>query len=91
MRSTMLALLRSLAVVPALLAVALATPMRRDLPSGDVTCGSNDYTVDQVSAAVSAGVDHVDDPIGSGAFLKRSLALRMTTEPGDRQLPPHFP
>ena len=49
-------------------------PTRRDLPSGDVTCGSNDYTIDQVSAAVSAGFDHVDDPIGSGTYI----ALQMT-------------
>ncbi|VDC05548.1 unnamed protein product [Peniophora sp. CBMAI 1063] len=64
----MLALVRSLVAASALAGLAFASPTRRDLPSGDVTCGSNDYTVDEVSAAVSAGVDHVDDPIGSDSY-----------------------
>ena len=71
---TMLSLVRSLVIASVLATLALASPTRRDLPSGDVTCGSNDYTIDQVSAAVSAGFDHVDDPIGSGTYI----ALQMT-------------
>ena len=70
----MLALVRSLTIASALATLALSSPLRRDLPSGDVTCGSNDYTIDQVSAAVSAGFDHVDDPIGSGTYI----AFQMT-------------
>ncbi|KZV73220.1 Ribonuclease/ribotoxin [Peniophora sp. CONT] len=64
----MLALVRSLAVASALATLALASPMRRALPSGDVTCGSNVYTVSQVSAAVSGGVAHESNPIGSDSY-----------------------
>ncbi|KAJ7615895.1 guanyl-specific ribonuclease C2 [Roridomyces roridus] len=49
-------------------AVALANPTRRSLPSGNVECGSNTYTVSEVSAAVSAGFAHVDDPLGSDSY-----------------------
>ena len=74
--STMLAFVRSLAVASALATFALASPTRRALPSGDVTCGSNVYTVSQVSAAVSGGFAHVNNPIGSGAlFLNRHVTL----------------
>ncbi|KZV68482.1 guanyl-specific ribonuclease T1 precursor [Peniophora sp. CONT] len=63
----------SLAVVVAALAsLATASPAlpleSRALPSGDVTCGSNVYTVSQVSAAVSAGYSHVGSPLGSNSY-----------------------
>ncbi|KAJ7760640.1 guanyl-specific ribonuclease C2 [Mycena maculata] len=59
---------RSLIIVSVLAALALATPTRRALPSGDVTCGSNVYTVSEVSSAVSSGFAHVNDPIGSDSY-----------------------
>jgi NAD(P)H-nitrite reductase large subunit len=31
------------------------------LPSGDVTCGDNVYTVDEIVAAINAGVEDLDD------------------------------
>ena len=66
--------------IAALASVAVASPAApvesRALPSGDVTCGSNVYTVSQVSAAVSGGFAHVNNPIGSGAlFLNRHVTL----------------
>ncbi|KAF5341478.1 hypothetical protein D9758_013950 [Tetrapyrgos nigripes] len=40
----------------------------RAWPSGEVTCGSDVYTLDEVQAAVSAGVDHLDNPIGDNSY-----------------------
>ncbi|KAJ7733667.1 Ribonuclease/ribotoxin [Mycena metata] len=58
----------SLIVTTVLAALAIANPAPRALPSGDVTCGSNVYTVSEVSAAVSGGVAHRNDPIGSDSY-----------------------
>ncbi|KAJ7697668.1 guanyl-specific ribonuclease C2 [Mycena rosella] len=55
-------------ILSALCAIALAVPSKRALPSGDVTCGSNVYTVSQVSAAVSAGFSHRNSPLGSDSY-----------------------
>jgi len=58
----------SLAFALSLVSLVFATPINlhhaRALPRGDVTCGSNIYTVNEVVAAVNAGVDHLDNPIG---------------------------
>ncbi|KAK7038378.1 guanyl-specific ribonuclease C2 [Favolaschia claudopus] len=60
---------RSLFVAVAALAVVVsATPTGRALPSGNVECGSNTYTVSQVSAAVAAGFAHVNNPLGSDSY-----------------------
>jgi hypothetical protein len=56
----------SLIITTVIAALAIASPAPRALPSGDVTCGRNVYTVSQVSAAVSGGFAHRNDPIGSG-------------------------
>ncbi|KAF7317345.1 Guanyl-specific ribonuclease C2 [Mycena chlorophos] len=62
-------MLRITSVVLALVAAAIAKPVDpRALPSGDVTCGSNVYTVSKVSSATSAGYDHIDDPLGSDSY-----------------------
>ncbi|KAL1688999.1 Ribonuclease/ribotoxin [Schizophyllum commune] len=45
-----------------------AVVQQRAYPSGDVTCGSNTYSVDEVKAAVQNGVDHLDDPIGDNSY-----------------------
>ena len=67
--------------IAALASVAVASPAApvesRALPSGDVTCGSNVYTVSEVSAAVAAGYKHVGSPIGSSTPLSRPGSLRM--------------
>jgi hypothetical protein len=60
---------RSLLVVAVLATFALASPTGRALPSGNVGCGSHTYTVNQVVAAVNGGVAHINNPIGSGAFI----------------------
>ncbi|KIY70263.1 Ribonuclease/ribotoxin [Cylindrobasidium torrendii FP15055 ss-10] len=56
--------------VPTILAALVtAKPLqRREWPSGDVTCGSNTYTLDEVKAAVDAGYAQVDDPIGDNSY-----------------------
>ncbi|KAJ7184480.1 guanyl-specific ribonuclease C2 [Mycena filopes] len=59
---------RTLLIASVLAALALAIPTRRALPSGNVTCGSNVYTVAQVSAAVSGGFSHRNSPIGSDSY-----------------------
>ncbi|KAJ7919659.1 guanyl-specific ribonuclease C2 [Mycena leptocephala] len=59
---------RSLIIATALATVAIATPTGRALPSGNVECGSTTYTVSQVSAAVSGGFAHVNNPIGSDSY-----------------------
>ncbi|KAJ7157925.1 guanyl-specific ribonuclease C2 [Mycena crocata] len=55
-------------IVSALFAIALAIPSKRALPSGDVTCGRDVYTVSQVSAAVNSGFSHRNNPIGSNSY-----------------------
>lgn len=50
---------------PAFLAVAaMASPVKRAWPSGDVTCGSATYSLSQVKSATSAGYAQMDNPIG---------------------------
>ncbi|KAJ7305452.1 guanyl-specific ribonuclease C2 [Mycena albidolilacea] len=58
----------SLIITTVIAALAIASPAPRALPSGDVTCGRNVYTVSQVSAAVGGGFAHRNDPIGSGNY-----------------------
>ncbi|KAJ7042069.1 guanyl-specific ribonuclease C2 [Mycena alexandri] len=58
----------SLLIASVFAVLALANPTRRALPSGNVECGSNTYTVAQVSAAVSGGFAHRNDPIGSDSY-----------------------
>ncbi|THU78729.1 Ribonuclease/ribotoxin [Dendrothele bispora CBS 962.96] len=64
--------MRFITVVVSLVSVAIASPidqlLSRALPRGDVTCGSDVYSVNQVVAAVNAGVNHLDDPIGSDSY-----------------------
>ncbi|KAJ7649020.1 guanyl-specific ribonuclease C2 [Mycena polygramma] len=59
---------RSPVIAVVVATVALASPAGRALPSGNVECGSNTYTVSEVSAAVSAGFAHRSDPIGSDSY-----------------------
>ncbi|KAJ6462456.1 guanyl-specific ribonuclease C2 [Mycena sanguinolenta] len=59
---------RSLLFAAIITTVALASPAGRALPSGNVECGSNTYTVSEVVAAVDAGFDHVNDPLGSDSY-----------------------
>ncbi|KAJ7615894.1 guanyl-specific ribonuclease C2, partial [Roridomyces roridus] len=62
---------RTLLLVPVLAALVAAGPASftpRALPSGNVECGSNTYTVSQVSAATSAGFSHVNSPLGSDSY-----------------------
>ncbi|KAF7341168.1 Guanyl-specific ribonuclease C2 [Mycena venus] len=59
---------RSLVIAAILATLALASPTERALPSGNVECGSNTYTVSQVSAAVSGGFSHVNSPLGSDSY-----------------------
>lgn len=70
-------------VVAALASLAAASPAlpleSRALPSGSVTCGSNVYTVSQVSAAVSAGYSHVGSPLGSSACFDYKLLVQLLT------------
>ncbi|KAF9261684.1 Ribonuclease/ribotoxin [Marasmius fiardii PR-910] len=62
----------TLFLLGSLLSVAVATPLAsRALPSGPVTCGNNVYTVSQVVSAVSNGVNHLDNPIGSNSYPHR--------------------
>ena len=50
-------------------ASALVTPLTpRAWPSGTVTCGSASYSLSAVKAAVSQGVSHLDNPIGSNSY-----------------------
>ena len=35
--------------------------MKRSLPSGVVTCGSNSYTASAITNAIDAGVDDMDE------------------------------
>ncbi|KAK7451751.1 hypothetical protein VKT23_012430 [Stygiomarasmius scandens] len=63
----------SLAFALSVVSLVFATPINqrhhvRALPRGDVTCGSNVYTVSEVVAAVDAGVDHLDNPIGDNSY-----------------------
>ncbi|THU91375.1 Ribonuclease/ribotoxin [Dendrothele bispora CBS 962.96] len=56
-----------------LLSLVTAIPLNstivpRAWPSGDVTCGSNVYTLSQVKSAVSNGVAHLGNPIGSNSY-----------------------
>ena len=77
--------------IAALASVAVASPAApvesRALPSGDVTCGSNVYTVSEVSAAVAAGYKHVGSPIGSSTSLSPRLASYDSDQRSIRQLP----
>lgn len=79
----------ALTFVPTLLAALVAaTPLqRRAWPSGDVTCGSNIYTLDEVKAAVDAGYAQVDDPIGDSVFSIPRKTFEIPTF--IRQLPAH--
>ncbi|KAL1703256.1 Ribonuclease/ribotoxin [Schizophyllum commune] len=48
---------------------ALVTPLTpRAWPSGTVTCGSASYSLSAVKAAVSQGVSHLSNPIGSNSY-----------------------
>ena len=38
------------------------------LPSGNVTCGDNVYTVDEITAAINAGLTDLDDNNLQGAL-----------------------
>ena len=40
---------------------AFPSPMKRSLPSGVVTCGSNSYTASAITNAIDAGVDDMDE------------------------------
>jgi hypothetical protein len=40
----------------------------RAWPSGTVTCGSNDYDLDALKAAVSTGFEHIDSPLGDNSY-----------------------
>ncbi|PAV18076.1 Ribonuclease ribotoxin [Pyrrhoderma noxium] len=40
-----------------------ASPLKRSLPSGVVTCGSNRYTVSAITAAIDAGVNDMDEGV----------------------------
>jgi len=76
-------------ILPALLAatVALASPInKRAWPAGDVTCGSNVYSLDEIKAATAAGYDQVDDPIGDSQSLFR-LFVNVSSSELCRQLP----
>ena len=46
-----------------------ASPLKRSLPSGVVTCGSNRYTVSAITAAIDAGVNDMDEGVYPGIFL----------------------
>ncbi|KAJ7052117.1 guanyl-specific ribonuclease C2 [Mycena amicta] len=55
----------------ALVATTFASPLDIEplaLPSGDVTCGRNVYTVAQVSSATNAGFARRSSPIGSDSY-----------------------
>lgn len=41
----------------------------RDLPSGEVTCGSNEYSPSDLSAAISAGLEDLNDSDLQGVLL----------------------
>lgn len=56
------------ATLLSLVAAASAVVLPRAWPSGDVTCGSNVYSLADVKAAVQNGVDHLDDPIGDNSY-----------------------
>ncbi len=50
-------------IVVALLAAAVATAASiasRSLPSGTVTCGSNEYEASDLTAAINAALDDLD-------------------------------
>ena len=47
-----------------LLAVALAA-----LPSGDVTCGDNTYTASELTAAINAGLDDMNNDNLQGEII----------------------
>ncbi|THU89133.1 Ribonuclease/ribotoxin [Dendrothele bispora CBS 962.96] len=45
-----------------------ATIVPRAWPAGDVTCGSNVYSLNIVKAATSNGFAHINNPIGSNSY-----------------------
>jgi hypothetical protein len=55
----------------------LAAPRlaRRDLPSGDVTCGSNDYDVSAIEDAINAGVQDMESGDLPGGIYYESLLI----------------
>lgn len=59
--------------------LASAAPVeKRAWPAGNVTCGSNVYTLAQVKSATSAGYARINSPIGSSKLLRFSLPSHLS-------------
>lgn len=63
-----MAILRALVLVSSI-AVSLALSIPRSLPSGTVTCGSNKYSVSELTAAIDAGLDDLDSGNLQGSIV----------------------
>ena len=48
---------------------ASPSPLKRSLPSGVVTCGSNSYTASAITNAIDAGVDDMGEGDYPGKFV----------------------
>lgn len=63
-----MALIRAVALLASVVA-GLAASIPRSLPSGTVTCGSNKYSVSELTAAINAGIADMKSGNLPGQFI----------------------
>lgn len=63
-----MAFIRAVVLLASVVA-GMAATIPRSLPSGTVTCGSNKYTVSELTAAINAGIEDTDSGNLPGRFI----------------------